>query len=495
MSDGNRNLTVIYPRMTLEENKSKRRIAAYCRVSTQAEEQSHSLAAQISYYTKLIEEDSNAVLVDIYSDRGTSGTRTRNRTNFLRLIEDCRAGKVDAIITKSVSRFGRNTVDTLVFTRELRSLGIDVYFEKENLHTCSAEGELLLTLMAAVAESESVSMSDNVKWGKRKRYEKGIVESLVVGTMLGFQQQDGEIFVIEEEATIVRMIYDWFLEGHGYEYITNRLIADNVPTKRPGAKWANTTIKNILTNEKYCGDCLFQKTFISDPIQHTSSRNRGQLPQYYIEDVLPAIIPREEWQAVQELRKRHTGSGLKQSEEYPFTNMLVCPYCGKKYGGYTSAGHNRELLNWYRCKSRHDHSSVEIPEMIYTPPSRHRVDDPSPAMVAYREKYNHPMPPRQMICSDIRIPFKHPHKVFIRAWNQLVSKKTRYQPILQRTIETTDNALTRLRAKEMIGLLDTVGRLAGFDYALMLRTLDFIEVHSEEKMTVVFQSGIRISVK
>ena len=155
MSDGNRKLTVIYPRMTPEENQPKRRIAAYCRVSTQAEEQSHSLAAQISYYTKMIEEDPDAVLVDIYADRGTSGTRTRNRTNFLRLIEDCRAGKVDAIITKSVSRFGRNTVDTLVFTRELRSLGIDVYFEKENLHTCSAEGELLLTIMAALAESES----------------------------------------------------------------------------------------------------------------------------------------------------------------------------------------------------------------------------------------------------------------------------------------------------------------------------------------------------
>ena len=479
--------------MTPEENQPKRRIAAYCRVSTQAEEQSHSLAAQISYYTKLIEEDPDAVLVDIYADRGTSGTRTRNRTNFLRLIEDCRAGKVDAIITKSVSRFGRNTVDTLVFTRELRSLGIDVYFEKENLHTCSAEGELLLTLMAAVAESESVSMSDNVKWGKRKRYEKGIIESLVVGTMLGFQQQDGEISIVEEEASIVRMIYDWFLEGHGYEYITNRLIADNVPTKRPGAKWANTTIINILTNEKYCGDCLFQKTFISDPIQHTSSRNRGQLPQYFIEDVLPAIIPRGEWQAFQELRKRHARSGLKQSEEYPFTNMLVCPYCGKKYGSYTSAGHNRELLNWYRCKSRHDHSAVEVPGMIYTPPSRHRVDNPTPAMVAYREKYNHPTPPRQMICSDIRIPFTYPQKVYVRAWNQLVSKKTRYQPILQRTIETTDNALTRLRAKEMIGLLDNVGRLDGFDYALMLRTLDFIEVHSEEKMTVVFQSGIRIT--
>ena len=306
-----------------EESPPKRRVAAYCRVSTQAEEQNHSLAAQISYYTKLIEEDSDAVLVDIYADRGTSGTRTRNRTNFLRLMDDCRAGKVDAIITKSVSRFGRNTVDTLVFTRELRALGIDVFFEKENLHTCSAEGELLLTLMAAVAESESVSMSDNIKWGKRKKYEKGIIESLVVGTMLGFQQQDGEISIVEDEAAIVRMIYDWFLAGHGYEYITNQLLAANIPTKRPGAKWANTTIKNILTNEKFCGDCLFQKTFISDPIQHTSSRNRGQLPQYYIEDVLPAIIPREEWQAAQELVKRHAGNGLKQSEEYPFTNMLV----------------------------------------------------------------------------------------------------------------------------------------------------------------------------
>ena len=478
-----------------EENPPKRRVAAYCRVSTQAEEQNHSLAAQISYYSKLIEEDPNAVLVDIYSDRGTSGTRTRNRTNFLRLIDDCRAGKVDAIITKSVSRFGRNTVDTLIFTRELRSLGVDVYFEKENLHTCSTEGELLLTLMAAVAESEAVSMSDNIKWGKRKRYEKGIIESLAVSTMLGFQQQDGEISIIKEEAAIVRKIYDYFLAGHNYEYISQRLREDGIPTKHPGATWANRTVFNILENEKYCGDCLFQKTFIESPLTHKPILNRGQLPQFLVEDVLPAIIPRDEWLAVQELRKRHAGKGLKQSEEYPFTNMLVCPYCGKKYGSYSSATHNRELVSWYRCKSRLDHTAVEVPGMMYIPPTRLRVESPSPAMVAYREKYNHPTPPRQMICSDIRIPFEYPKKVFVRAWNQLVSKKTRYQPILQRTVETTDNALTRLRAKEMISMLDSVGRLDGFDYALMLRTIDFIEVHSEEKMTVVFQSGIRISVK
>ncbi len=476
-----------------ETASPKRRIAAYCRVSTQAEEQHHSLAAQVSYYTKLIEEDENAVLVDIYADRGTSGTRTRNRTNFLRLIDDCRAGRVDAIITKSVSRFGRNTVDTLTFTRELRSLGIDVYFEKENLHTISAEGELLLTLMAAVAESEAVSMSDNIKWGKRKRYAKGIVESLVVGTMLGFQQKDGEISIVPEEAAIVRMIYDYFLAGHSYEYISERLRRDGIPTKRPGSTWENTTVFNILENEKFCGDCLFQKTYIADPISHKSVPNRGVLPQFYVEDVLPAIIPRDEWLAVQELRKRHSGKGLKQSEAYPFTNMLVCPYCGKRYRNYTSAGYNRELINWYRCQSRRDHTAVEVPGMLYTPPSRLRVEQPSPAMIAYREKYNRPTPPRQMVCSDIRLPFEYPKRVFVRAWNQLVSRKTRYQPILQRTVETTDNALIRLRAREMIELLDSVGRLAEFDYALMLRTLDYIEVYSEDKMSVVFQSGVRIT--
>lgn len=486
---------MIFPRTQTEESPPKRRVAAYCRVSTQAEEQNHSLAAQISYYTKLIEADDDAELVDIYADRGTSGTRTRNRTNFLRLIEDCRAGKIDAIVTKSVSRFGRNTVDTLVFTRELRSLGIDVYFEKENLHTCSAEGELLLTLMAAVAESEAVSMSDNIKWGKRKRYEKGIIESLAVGTMLGFQQKDGEISIVEEEAAIVRRIYDYFLAGHNYEYISERLREDGIPTKHPGATWANRTVFNILENEKYCGDCLFQKTFIESPLTHRPIPNRGELPQFLVEDVLPAIIPREEWLAVQELRKRHSGTGLRQNADYPFTNMLVCPYCGKKYGSYASATHNRELVYWYRCNSRHDHTSVDVPGMMYTPPSRLRVESPSPAMVAYREKYNHPAAARQMICSDIKIPMAYPKKAFVRAWNQLVSKKTRYQPILQRTADTTDNALTRLRAREMIDLLDNVGRLDDFDYALMLRTLDFIEVQAEDRLSVVFQSGIRISIR
>ena len=493
MDEKRNKTTIVIPVQSPVESK-KIRIAAYCRVSTQAEEQNNSLMAQIDYYTKLYADDEKYELVGVYADRGTSGTRTRNREEFLKLIEDCRARKIDAVITKSVSRFGRNTVDTLMFTRELKELGIDVFFEKENLHTYTAEGELLLTLIAAVAESEAVSLSDNVKWGKRHRYKKGIVESLTLGIMLGFTQQDGSIGIVEEEANTVRMIYDLFMLGHGYQYISSFLKTNGIPTKYPGSTWENTTVFKILHNEKYCGDCLFQKTYISDPIKHKSSPNRGELPQYFVEDVLPAIIPKDMWLAAQELQKRHAGKGHQHKESLPFSHMLICPFCGNTYVNYVSATHNKELVSWFRCKSYKLHTAVLVPGVMYTPPSRERIADPTPELIAYREKYNRPTPPRPMICSDIRIPREQPKKAFVQAWNLIVGKKTRYQASLQRTVITTENPLTRYRAKEMISLLDTVGRIKEFDFQLMLRTLDFVEVSPPDKLSFVFQCGIRITV-
>ena len=289
------------------EKRRKERVAAYCRVSTQAEEQLHSLAAQREFYEKSLSGNSEVEFVGIYADEGISGTRTRNRTQFLALIQDCRDGKVDRILTKSVSRFGRNTVDTLIFTRELRSLGVDVYFEKENLHSISPEGELLLTLMAALAESESVSMSDNIKWGKRYRYKQGLVTALAISNIYGYCKKDGEIAVNEDEAVIVRRIYKEFLDGKNYDEIIAGLTADGVPTRK-NATWHSRTVIGILNNEKYCGDCLFQKTFIPDPISHKTVVNCGEIPQFLVEDCIPAIIEKKQWLAAQEMRIKGSAS-------------------------------------------------------------------------------------------------------------------------------------------------------------------------------------------
>lgn len=351
------------------EKRRKERVAAYCRVSTQAEEQLHSLAAQREFYEKSLSGNSEVEFVGIYADEGISGTRTRNRTQFLALIQDCRDGKVDRILTKSVSRFGRNTVDTLIFTRELRSLGVDVFFEKENLHSISPEGELLLTLMAALAESESVSMSDNIKWGKRYRYKQGLVTALAISNIYGYCKKNGEIAVNEDEAVIVRRIYKEFLDGKNYDEIIVGLRTDGVPTRK-NATWHSRTVIGILNNEKYCGNCLFQKTFIPDPISHKTVVNCGEIPQFLVEDCVPAIIEKKQWLAAQEMRKRHQGVSKPPVEKLPFRSLVFCGTCGKPCPQYSSHSEGRRLTTYHRCISWRDHTAVEVPGMTYGPASQ-----------------------------------------------------------------------------------------------------------------------------
>lgn len=307
----------------------KKRVAAYCRVSSPSAEQLKSYQAQVDNYRKKFEKDDSVVFVGVYGDPGASGTRAANREGFMRMIDDCRRGEIDAIWTKSVSRFGRNTVDTLVYTRELRNLGIDVYFEKENIHSREPAGEMLLTLMAAFAESESFNMSENVKWGKHRRYEKGLVESISINNMLGLRQSNGVITVIEEEAEIVRRIFREYLEGYNMHEIAARLVNDGVRSRTDLPKWSATVIKHILTNEKFAGDCLLQKTYIADPIAHHSVPNWGEYAQFFVEDCYPTIVGKEEWLVVQEMMKRASNVTRPSSEEYPFVGKMYCSVCGQ----------------------------------------------------------------------------------------------------------------------------------------------------------------------
>lgn len=451
-------ITPIYQKLP---EKGVLRVAAYCRVSSSQNEQLHSLAAQISHYTEILSGDGTHKFVGIYADRGISGTQVKNRAEFLRLMEDCRAGLVDQIITKSVSRFGRNTVDTLLYTRELRSLGIDVYFEKERLHSCSAEGELMLTLMAALAESESENMSENIKWGKRRRNEKGCVESLALANLYGYRKAGGKLAVDEAEAAVVRRIYAEFLDGLNYEQISEGLNADGIPTRRGNDVWFNRTVMNVLTNEKYMGDCLFQKTFHIDPITHKTVPNKGQLPQYYLEDCIPAIVPKDVWTLAQlEIQRRQIWKPMS-SAELPFKNRIVCGSCGSGVVQYYAKRKGGTLETMWRCGSWRN-----------------------------RKAKSEGLPP----CAQVKLPLNAPEKAFVRAWNLVVSKKLQYGAALRRRVNGAEDALIRYRAKEMLRLLDEVGKLAGFDYYFSLKVLDHMELMPDGKLAVVFLSGIRLTV-
>ena len=310
----------------------KRRVAAYARVSTDEEEQQTSYEAQVDYYTRYIASRPDWEFAGVYTDEGISGTNTRKRKGFNRMITDALAGKIDLIVTKSVSRFARNTVDSLVNIRKLKEHNVECYFEKENIRTFDSKGELLITIMSSLAQEESRSISQNVTWGQRKRFADGKV-SMPYASFLGYRRgEDGKAEIDEEQAKIVRRIYGDFMAGKSSTQIAAELTEEGIPTPGGKAKWTKTTILSILRNEKYKGDALLQKSFTVDFLQHQRKRNEGEVPQYYVRESHPAIIPREEWELVQAEVARRQSMKAAYSKKNPFSGKLVCSDCGRYYG-------------------------------------------------------------------------------------------------------------------------------------------------------------------
>lgn len=285
-----------------------RRAAAYVRVSTNHEEQLTSYAEQVGYYTNYIKERPDLEFAGVYTDEGISGTSTKHREGFKRMIADALAGKIDLIITKSVSRFARNTIDSLTTIRLLKEHNVECYFEKENIHTFDSRGELLLTIMAGIAQEESRSISQNCTWGQRKRFADGKV-TVPFKRFLGYDRgEDGSLVVNEKEAAIVRKIYEMFLDGATTYAIAKTLTAEHIST--PGGKevWSKNVVKSILTNEKYKGDALLQKVFTVDYLTKKKKKNEGEVTRYYVEGSHKAIIPPEIWERVQaEFERRRRG--------------------------------------------------------------------------------------------------------------------------------------------------------------------------------------------
>lgn len=336
----------------------KRRVAAYARVSTDSDEQLSSYEAQVDFYTRHIQSNPEWEFVGLYADEGISGTNTKKREGFNRMVKDALDGKIDLILTKSISRFARNTVDTLTTVRKLKEHNVEVYFEKENIYTLDAKGEVMITIMSSLAQEESRSISENITWGKRRSMEEGKF-SLAYKNFLGYKKgKDGILEIVEEEAKIVREIYRRFLDGQTIRMIADYLTSQGIPTPRGKEMWRVSTIKSILTNEKYKGDALLQKTYTADFLTKRVKKNCGEIPQYYIKDSHPAIIDPATFDLVQEEMERRRPERHQLHRSSPFTAKIICGDCGSYYGRKVWHSNSKHRKYIWRCNQKYEEKTA-----------------------------------------------------------------------------------------------------------------------------------------
>lgn len=441
--------------------KNKIRLAAYCRVSTDQEEQENSFRNQVEYYNRFVQSHPEYELVDIYADDGISGTNTKKREHFKRMIADCEAHKVDMVITKSISRFARNTQDCLENYRKLKNLGVTVVFEKENISSADTTGELLLTILSSLAQDESRNISENTKWGIRSKFQKGIPH-INACKFMGFDKaEDGRLIINEEEAKLVRRIYREFLEGFTCSVIAARLNAEGVPGVSGEPKWLRVTIESMLKNEKYMGDSLLQKTYTADFLTKKQVKNDGEVTQYYVKDSHDGIIPREEWNAVQQefsrlerfMHDHHLTRYGYGGEVRPFTSKIICGECGGVYGRKAHAGRERET--YWQCNTR-----------CYNGPKSCRGENVRETVI---------------------------NRVFIEAWNTVVDQQ---ETLSKRwdEMEKTGTELEVLRARQMRALAKG-GRITAIIPELVLTVLESITITGNGQFDVRFLDGNSVAVQ
>lgn len=338
------------------------KVAAYCRVSTDEEEQDSSYEAQVEYYTNKIQDNPNWKFAGIYSDDGKSGTNTKKRADFKTMVKDALNGKIDMILTKSVSRFARNTVDSLVTIRELKAKNIAIVFEKEGVNTLEGTGEILITILSSLAQEESRNISENVRWGIARKFEKGKVIVNCAKFMGYTKNENGDLIIVPEEAEIVKLIYRLYLEGYSSVKIKKYLEDKKIKTATGQERWHTTVIDNMLCNEKYMGDALLQKTYTVDFMTKKRVVNNGIVPQYYVENDHEAIIPKEIYYRVQEERMRRANlckaavtrkknQKSKYSSLYALTGIVICGKCGHEYRRVTWSRNGQKKIVW-RCSNR-----------------------------------------------------------------------------------------------------------------------------------------------
>ncbi len=517
------NVTLIPAKHIIGTQKSmskvqKVRVAAYCRVSTELEEQESSYETQVKHYTSYINSNPEWEMVKVYADDGISGTNTAKREAFNRMIQDCRDGKIDMILTKSISRFSRNTVDCLKYTRELKALNIAVYFEKENINILDAKGEVLMTIMAALAQQESESLSANIRLGLQFRNQQGKVR-VNHNWFLGYTKDDkGNLIVVPEEAAIVRRIYAEYMDGASILKIKRGLEADGILNGAHHKKWNESNIKQILTNEKYIGDALLQKTYTVNTLEKKRVVNDGLAPKYYVEGSHEAIIPKHVFYRVQaEIDRRANirinGKKRLYSSRYALSSIVFCGHCGDIYRRVTWDVHGRKAIVW-RCVSRvlKNKSKIECPARTI-----HEEDLHAAVVTAINDAWAR----KDVVVSELR---ENIRSVLEETTNLKLAEidadlKTKQNELIcagkdQKMIDEIGDEIISLREKRQAVLTEAAMRKdvkdrieklslcldkqveAITEYSDMLarRLIDKITIY-DEMLTVTFKSGLEIEVE
>lgn len=439
------------PETLRKAQDGKMRVAAYCRVSTDSEEQLNSYEAQKNYYTQKIQDSPDWEMAGIYADEGITGTSLKKRTEFKKMITACKRGHIDLIITKSLSRFARNTVDCLETVRLLKANGIGVYFEKENINTLTESSEFLITLFSGFAQAESESLSKNVTWGKAKSAEAGKV-TFQYKKMLGYRKgTDGQPEIVPEEAEVIKRIYHRYLDGCTLGQIKRELDEDKVPTAQGVESWSPAIIHNILTNEKYIGDALLQKTYITDCISKKVKKNQGERAMYYVENNHPAIISREMFDQVRNEMTRRSSkrkvlqkSGKtelgKYSGKYALTELLVCGECGSPYKRVTWARNGKKRIVW-RCVSRLEFGT----KYCHNSPTL----DESKLHSAILAAMNEFSAIRQEVCPDVLAMAEEAKQALSQAGTKLLELKKHMEAVSREQSDLLDRLLENMGDAEL----------------------------------------------
>lgn len=497
--------------------KPKLRVAAYCRVSTDSDEQATSYEAQIEHYTEYIGKNPDLELAGIFADDGISGTNTKYRAEFNRMIDECMAGNIDMVITKSISRFARNTLDCLKYIRQLKDKNIPVYFEKEAINTLDAKGEVLITIMASLAQQESQSMSQNIKLGLQYRYQQGKVQ-INHNHFLGYTKDaEGNLIIDPEQAEVVKRIYREYLEGKSMDKIAAGLEADGILTGAGKTKWWTSTINKILRNEKYIGDALLQKTYTTDFLTKTRVKNHGAMPQYYVEGNHEAIIPKDIFMMVQEelVRRRvvHTSkNGTKRSftSNHCFSQMVYCAECDEIFRRIHWNNRGCKSIVW-RCESRLTNTGIACKARTVNEEALKKITlSAINTMILSRSNYleilqnNIARVIRESETSDTAAIDERLEEL----QNELIKKannKGDYNKVAEEIFRlrelkeksATDSVIRDDKISRITELCDFLktrpGCITDFDEALIRRLVEKITVH-EDHFTVTFKSSVSVDI-